>query len=81
MTSSSDDIFGGNRAPVAVTHGKPAAARPPRKPAAREEKLEKFLRRIAGLQPGRYVIVITVSATGLQDWSVQETGKVEGDNI
>lgn len=36
----------------------------------------KFLRRCLGLQPGRYILVLTVERDRT-DWSVQEVGKIE----
>lgn len=35
-----------------------------------------FLRRCRGLQPGRYIIVLTVDSQAC-DWSLQEVGRVE----
>lgn len=36
----------------------------------------KLLRRLLGLQPGRYVIVLSVRSDGW-DWSVNPAGKIE----
>ena len=36
----------------------------------------RFLRRVLGLPPGRYIIVVSVSGDYC-DWSVQQVGKVE----
>lgn len=36
----------------------------------------RFLRRVLGLPPGRYIIVVSVSSDAC-DWSVQQVGKVE----
>lgn len=39
--------------------------------------LVKLGRRVAGLQPGRYQVIVTVAPAGLQDWTVAPLGKVE----
>lgn len=48
-----------------------ATGRPP--PTA----AEKLARRLAALPDGRYQVIVTVSATGLVDWSILLFGKVE----
>lgn len=37
--------------------------------------LTRLTRRLAGLQPGRYIIIVTVGRE--VDWTVTEAGKVE----
>ncbi len=36
----------------------------------------KLMRRLLGLQPGRYLIVLSVMGDGW-DWSISEAGKIE----
>lgn len=40
-------------------------------------RLLRFVQRVARLQPGRYVIIYTVSVDGDIEWQVTEPGKVE----
>lgn len=69
-----DDDFLQARSPV------PVVARPAVTTTSRQAKvaaLEKFTRRIAGLQPGRYEIILSVGDDGVADWTVRPLGRVE----
>jgi len=46
------------------------------KPVVVPKRWMRFLRRVMGLAPGRYVIVVSVGAEGC-DWSVVDAGKIE----
>lgn len=39
--------------------------------------IAKFIRRLLGLQPGRWEITLSVFGDGRRDWTVKELGKIE----
>lgn len=65
------EIFDNGRAPVKVKAKTEGEAEP------EGEQLEKFMRRIASLRPGRYEVILTVTPAGVEDWTVEYKGKVE----
>ena len=60
---------------VPVNHAPPTPAAPP--PDGRGGKRGKLQRRIDGLPPGRWLLVVSIDERGPQDWSVQMLGKIE----
>ena len=66
----------GSRRPVRVqTTGRKKQVPPPGLKAERRERLG---RRLDGLRDGRHMLVLTVRAGVIVDWSVQDMGRVEG---
>mgnify|MGYP003621963659 CR=1 FL=1 len=71
-----DGDLPGGRQPVRVHQtGRKRAAPPPGLKADRRERLD---RRLDGLRDGRHMLVVTVRAGVIIDWSVLELGRVEG---
>lgn len=71
--SLGDNFLDNGRSPVKVR----TAPLVMKRPLPDVDRVEAFARRIAGLQPGRYEIVLSVTADGLEDWTVIHKGKIE----